>query len=317
MLDMWERWIQFHELNLKSEPEEAPVINLKDIIPKLTERWKSGESVKLINNDTAAIRIQDLKTDKNNNVTVLLIQYTDKNVTDPVFSHLETGKLRTEPKLEGEGVAVSAHVVISHAPLNGNVDSYRLLLEEVPGLGRSRIAPFLKSEFKVACADMFEFKDEGTGRLKKYLPSVEVLGDLSAKLADDLNTGSVLQGIELVQHKPGKTGFDEENYFTEVSRHIKLRPVLKSGNDIFNVLEKVRDLARKDGYDDIKVRYKLQKEKQKTATLGTSKEDIADILIVRDEKIKSEEVLGQCLEKISLGFAKKMITLMNDAKPRK
>lgn len=315
MLDMWERWIQFHELNLKSEPEEAPVINLKDIIPKLTERWKSGESVKLINNDTAAIRIQDLKTIKT--VTVLLIQYTDKNVTDPVFSHLETGKLRTEPKLEGEGVAVSAHVAISHTPLNGNVDSYRLLLEEVPGLGRSRITPFLKSEFKAACTDMFEFKDEGSGRVKKYLPSVEVLGDLSAKLVDDLDKGSVLQGIELIQHKPGNSGLDEEKYFTEVSRHIKLKPVLNSGEGILGILEKIKDKARKDGYDDIKVRYNLQKEKQKTATLGTSKEDITDILIVRDEKIKSDEVLGQCLEKISLGFAKKMINLMTDVKPKK
>jgi hypothetical protein len=51
MLDMWERWIQFHELNLKREPEEAPQIELKTMIPLLTQRWKDGGCVKLINNE--------------------------------------------------------------------------------------------------------------------------------------------------------------------------------------------------------------------------------------------------------------------------
>jgi hypothetical protein len=310
MLDMWERWIQFHELNLKRDPEEAPPIKLEKIIPLLTDRWKGGNSVKLINNETAALRISDIKTYPKSKATVLLIQYTDKNVTDPVFSHLETGTLRTEPKLDGEGVAVSAHVVLGHEPLNGNPESYRLLLEEVPGLGRSRLSPFLKSELKAASTNEFEFNDEESGKLKKCSPVAEILGDLSGQLSDDLKDGSILQGIELIKHTRGKSGFDEENFFVEVSRHIKITPVLNSGDGIIGLLKKVGILAKKDGYDDIKIRYKLPQGKQKTATMGATKEDIADTLIVKDEQIKSDEVLGQCREKISDNFAKKMIDLL-------
>lgn len=311
MLDMWERWIQFHELNLKREPEEAPQIELKTMIPLLTQRWKNGECVKLINNETAAFRIQDLKTYPKKNATALLIQYTDQNVTDPVFSHLETGKLRTEPKLEGEGVAVSAHIVLSHKPMNGSLESYRLLLEEVPGVGRSRIAPFLKSEFKAACKGIFDFTDEETGKQKKFLPSIEVLGDLSAQLSDDLDQGSILQGIELIKHTRGKAGLDEENFFVEVSRHIKITPVLDAPAGFLGILEKIKDKAKADGYDDIKVRYKHPQGKQKTATMGATKEDIADTLIVRDELVKSDEVLGQCMEKISDSFVNKMLDFLD------
>jgi len=310
MLDMWERWIQFHELNLKRDPEEAPLIELKTMIPLLTQRWKNGDCVKLINNETAAFRIQDLKTYPKKNATVLLIQYTDKNVTDPVFSHLETGRLRTEPKLAGEGVAVSAHVILSHKPLNGSLESYRFLLEEVPGVGRSRLAPFLKSEFKAACADAFDFIDEESGKSRKFLPSVELLGDLSAQLSDDLKEGSLLQNIELIKHTKGKSGIDEENFFVEVSRHIKITPVLNTADGVIGILNKIKDKAKSEGYDDIKIRYKHPQGKQKTATMGATKEDVADTLIVRDELVKSKEVLGQCTEKILDGFAKKLLDLL-------
>lgn len=45
----------------------------------------------------------------------MLIQLCDKNGSDPVFGELTTGNLRVEPKLAGEGIAVSCHIVISTA----------------------------------------------------------------------------------------------------------------------------------------------------------------------------------------------------------
>jgi len=44
---------------------------------------------------------------------ILLLQLCDKNGSDPVFGELTTGNLRVEPKLAGEGIAVSSHIVIS------------------------------------------------------------------------------------------------------------------------------------------------------------------------------------------------------------
>lgn len=96
MLNQWERWIQFHELHLKSEPDGAPTILLKELVGHWVARIKAGNSVKLIKNETAAIRIKHVRLDTKNNALVMLLQYSDTNVTDPAFANLQNGELRVE-----------------------------------------------------------------------------------------------------------------------------------------------------------------------------------------------------------------------------
>src|SRR5690606_7786952 len=172
MLDLWERWAQFHELYIESEPFEAPTIDFSTLVPHWVQRIKAKQSVKMINKETAAIRVIDANYDTQKKVVVLLLQYADTNVTDPAFSDLKTGKLRVEPKLDGEGIAVSAHLVISTVPHDSLRKKYKLLLEEVPGLGRSTVSPFIRSELKEIAKDLFEYKDpDDNNKMKKYLPA--------------------------------------------------------------------------------------------------------------------------------------------------
>src|SRR5690349_6653268 len=147
MLGAWERWIFIYDIMLTPLPEGAPLIPLRSIIEQLVPRYERGESVKLLNRETAAIRIQQLRIHEQSSTTQLLINYADTQAVDPVFGHLETGELRLEPKLEGEGIAVSAHMLISLEP-HPTSGTYLVALEDVPGVGRSKLAPFLTSEFK-------------------------------------------------------------------------------------------------------------------------------------------------------------------------
>lgn len=314
VLDLWERWIQFYELRMDIEPEHAPNIPLKQIVPLLQQRIDDGEAVKLVQKNTAAIRLAAYKHFPVENVIVLLIQYADKNVTDPTFMHLEKGELRTEPKLDGEGIAVSAHVAISLEPHDDGVGMlYRFLLEEIPGLGRSRISPFIKSELKMAAKGHFEFEDlTDNDKTKSRRPAAEILGTPLRELSEEFSKGTVLQGIELVNLKPNTKEFDEAGYYSEDSRVIRLVPC--PNTSLKDIYKKLRPKAKKAGFGNIRVRYKKPAGKQKTVTLGTTKQDIMDSLVVRDEMIRSDEVLVQCSETISESIAQKMVGLVKGAK---
>lgn len=311
MLNIWERWVQFHELYVESEPVEAPTIDLASLMPHWVKRIKSKQAVKMINNKTAAIRVLDVEYKKNEKVIVLLLQYADTNVTDPAFSELETGKLRVEPKLAGEGIAVSAHVVINLAPHDSLKQCYRFLLEEVPGLGRSTLSPFIKSELKEISKNLFEFKDkDDNSKTKKYLPSAEILGTPTQKLTEELEDGCILQGIELVQFTHSKPLIDEEGFYTESSRHIKLVPHKSGVESVVDAIKKAWVYAKSEKFNNVKLKYKHPKGKQKTATMGSDISDIANVLVVKSELVSSEEVLAQCSENIVRSIADKMVGLL-------
>ena len=312
MLHLWERWIQFQELYLKSEPEHAPEIALTDVMPLWRQRIKANQAVKLINNETAAIRVVDVREYKRENAVVLLLQYSDLNVTDPVFSDLKKGTLRKEPKLEGEGVAVSCHVVLSLEPIVAGKPSYRLLLEEIPGLGRSRLTPFIRSELKHVSADLFTFKDVDDGnKVKKYRPSAELLGEPSKQLLDELEGQASIQSFELVKYTKKNPGIDEAGFYHEESQLLRLVPYKPYQGTAEAMLEKVKALAKKEKYDNVKIRYKCNEgNKQKTATMGSTIGDLSDAMVLRSEMIKADKQLDQCEEKIVLSLSNKMIKLL-------
>ena len=311
MLDPWKRWVQFHELYLKSTPEEAPKINLNDLLPLWEKRIKSKEAVKLINKETAAIRIVDVRHDKKKNILALLFQYTDQNVTDPAFSHLKTGELRVEPKLEGEGIAVSAHALISLKAHDPEGLLYQFLLEEIPGLGRSRLSDFIRSELKEVSQGVFEYKDpDANNALKKYYPAAELLGTPSKNLTEEIENGCVIQSIELVKFSKGSSKIDEEGFYVESSRLLKLVP--DKGVSIRKLWPKIKKLAKKDAYNDIKFRYKHPAGKQKTATMNGAESDIVDALVLRSETVLADEVLEQCSKNLVTSMVSGMSELLTN-----
>lgn len=274
---------------MRSIPEEAPQLWLRDELASLRGVFEAGHAVQLLNKESAAIRVRDLRLDEENDILFLLLAYADKNVTDPVFETLENGELRTEPKLEGEGVAVSAHMAIDLRPHQVGVSGYRALLEDVPGIGRSKIAPFLTSLYRQAPRIQWAAPD---GSVKNCRPQFDIDGRMSDTLSNDLRDGR-LSMIELVQHHVDGDGFDEEGAIVEQVRTLRLSIAPQGvGEQAIELINRVRGKARELGYPNMKVRW--THGRQKTAEFGTAREDAGDVLVFKTTEIRSENPLSQC-----------------------
>lgn len=293
MLNSLNRWINYYDIIVTSSPHNAPDIPLGGSLEYLYSRQQAGKSVKLISNETAAIRIADMDIDKTNNIASLLLQYSDTNASDPVFADLESGKLRLEPKLKGEGVAVSAHMTISLTPTEPEGECYLALLETVPGVTRTKITPFLNSEFKLACD--WEFEDEKK-QVRDCRPLVELRGYMAQSLKEGLEKGRLL-GIELVKHSRGKTEFDIPGFTNEEKRKVLIKPsTFLTGNVAIDTINKIKDMAKGLSYDDIRINFKSQR--QQTIECSTRQQDAADALYTKSTLIKVTDPLTQCSESL-------------------
>lgn len=306
MLDLHSRWVLHLEISMNSHPDEAPTLWLRDEMGVLFEAVETANAVQLINSETAAIRLRDIRHDRGNDALILLFNYADKNVSDPVFENLETGDLRTEPKLEGEGVAVSAHMAIDLRPVAAGVSSYRAVLEDVPGIGRSKIAPFLTYLFRKGARIQWATPD---GRVKGCRPIFEILGRQSDTLRNDLQQGR-LSMIELVQNYPDGDGFDADAGVRVQTRTLKLTVEHGGvGEQAIQLLNRVRGRAREMGYPNMRVRW--IHGRQKTAEFGTAREDAGDVLVFKTTELRSDVPLPQCEEQIRDASAKRLIEILH------
>lgn len=308
MLHPTKRLILFYDIFLKSFPEGAPPIPLKEAIERLIPRWRKKESVKLINNETASIRLKDLGIDEDSDIAYFLINYSDTNIVDPVFENLETGKLRTEAKLKGEGISVSTHLVVSLVNSTKSDRHYLAVLEDVPGIGKTKLEPFLTSEFKEVSD--FSFEDEAN-RERDCRPIIEFQGHLSQKLKDDIKDGA-LREIELIKYRTDDEEFDEDGCLEEKSRKVLIK-VQGSfvGRAALAILNKVRKKAAEAGYNDFRVRFKKgTRERDVKVDSLVNREDIGDVIYVCQEVLDLTKSLPQSSDRVQKELLKKMIDLI-------
>lgn len=294
MLDQLSRWIYFNYIKVKPHPEEAPPQTLSELFAKLAIDESDEARVKLIDNEKAAIRIKELSFDTANEIVILLIQYADSRLADPVFSDLKSGTLRHEPKLQGEGIAVSAHIAISMEPLDGNTNHYVAMIEDVPGISPSRLSSFLTSTFKVVAADEFVLDK----KKRKMRSIIEIHGLPSTTLLKDLQKGR-LSGIKLMQPIHDNRQFDEEGYTSEISREVKLKlGRYYEGDDAVGVLKRVRKTAKQKGYSGMVVQYRRYEGKSKTVDVDTDNQAALERGITQMEKLTFTKILPQCSDSL-------------------
>lgn len=308
MLDRDKRWIQFNELHLPRDPEHSPIIEIAQMVPGLVQRTRSKEAAKLIDNERAAIRITDVKEFSGQQILVFLVQYVNSNMASPSIGDLDTGIVRHEQLLQREGVAVSAHVAVSMKSRFPHAlpPQYMLLLEEVPGIGRSVLQPFLRWEFKEQAKDWSWLDDTDNNREKRYHPVVDIHTLTDITLGEEIEQGSVITAVELFQHVQKNNGIDEYLSIRESERILILKPTSQK-----NILENIKNLwpiYRAQGYENMKIRYKNISGRQKTGVMGSSESDIADTLLGRSKEIRTDETLSQCHERIVPSLANQMVS---------
>jgi hypothetical protein len=221
-----------------------------------------------------------------------------------------TWKLATfdsSPSWRAKASRFSAHMLISLEP-HPNSATYLVALEDVPGVGRSKLAPFLTSEFKAVADVPFRDVDD---RVKRSRPRAEILGHPSQQLRDDLNAGT-LSEIELVRVNLEHGDFDEEGYLQEESRTVRLRARARlRGVDALRVINRVRGRAHAEGYSSLRVRFKRDVGNTRTVDVPTIREDAGDVRYVRYERVADfERPMEQSVSDFRDDMIEKMLTLL-------
>ncbi|HCT9717881.1 TPA: hypothetical protein ACXIB4_002653 [Proteus mirabilis] len=307
MLSEHNRWLSFYEFIITPTHEDAPLIPMTEIAPKLESLFYSGDAIRMYSSGNRAMRISDCRYDRGNGILTLLIQLADKRVSDPVFSDLQSGTLRVEPKLDGEGIAVSCHVVIKTEPSITSVNFYKAIVEVVPGITRSVFEPFLKAMLKDAYKEEV-FTSNINNREYQLRPALKVVSLVSRTLEESL-AGSSLVGMRLV--KTSVRNEMDQNPYTEV-RERSLKLGIKRQPDRGErgrLIETIKGAALEDGYNKLIINYR--KDGRQSSLDLEIRENAADQLFTKLEKVILPDGIAQCEESIHNDIAARMISLIN------
>jgi hypothetical protein len=218
-----ERWIHHFRMTLQVEPAAAMApggqrgdpVTLVGLLEDVEGRVDEGESAYRLNNDTMSMHVDDVRWGPNRDWVALLIGLSDKTVPDAAYRNFETKEIRVLPKAEDEGGAVAAHVLIDLRSVN---PGYRVLVESVPGIGKTLLQRFIRHEFREATSYVYS-RSDGVESYCWLQPTLE--GFMSKRLSDGLREGK-LTGFDLVRPAPG--GLDDPLIQVE-RRIVRLRPV--------------------------------------------------------------------------------------------
>jgi len=228
-------------------------------------------------------------------------------MADPVFADLESGALRVEPKLAGEGIAVSAHFVLNCEPTADSADHYKVVVENVPGITKSVFEPFLNAMLRKAYENE-EFISPVSKKRYKLRPVVQVISHASETLEQSL-LGSRLQGIRLISTTREEL-LDKNPYTDMVEKSVKMKVVKQPGvNGRRRLLTSLRARANREGYTKLIISFS-KNGKQSSVDLDV-REDAATKLFTKMEKVILPDGIKQCEPSIHQDLNERMIRALN------
>lgn len=306
MLSNNERWVSFFDFAFRPSHIAAPDIPVTDTLNRLKNLVDNGNAVKLYNGGTRAVRISQMTYTIGDAQAILLLQLCDKNGSDPVFGELTTGNLRVEPKLAGEGIAVSSHIVISTSIAANTADHFKTLVESVPGISKSIIEPFLNAMLREAFHGC-EFRNPATKATCQLRPKLEILSHGSQTLLDTLQ-GAKLHNVKLVSTK--KQGGMDKTPYTELSERSVRYKIIKQPplKDKKRLLEVLRRKGQQSGYSKVSISY--SKDGRQASLDLDRNEDAATKLFTKSERVILGDVIHQCESAIHNELETKMIRLL-------
>lgn len=297
------RYILYFDLAMMPYPADAPPLPVADFMPHLEKRVAAGKSFQVIDNERRVIRLSALrrvKTGKGKPGMAMLFCLGDRDKAEPGFTHFVTGKIRVAKREADEAGGLSVHAVLSLEPTTEGGRLYRMVYEDVSGLGRSLIQNFLRSEFKIIAEEQgLSFEREG-GKEIKTRPLVELSGHHSDKLKDSLRTGT-LQYVELVNYLQDGPKMDESRYIRSARRDMRLSisRSLPQGEQL-SFLDKVKNFANKQGYESMRVRWKDEKiQKPQSAKVDTVRQDAGEAFFVKAAEVNLRSALPDISEAMS------------------
>lgn len=309
MVDSLSRWCLFCDLEVHPSTEHAPQPLLQDYVEDLIALTDRGEAKRVFENETRVTRIaqaREITLPDGGQALAMLITLGDRRGSDPTFIHFEEGIARDPEKLAGEVRGVSAHVLVRLTQDDEAVGRYRMLLEEIRGIGRTPVTRLLAACLKeVSETRGDQFRNPTTNRMNAYRPIIEVHPRRSKAMADALDGGAFLP-VELLDTSPVPV-FDEHPEYS-VRRHllsVKVKPA--PGRTVREAMQDLAAMASANGYDRMRVTWRNPGEQRGgTSEMNTDLADVGTALFAHREVIDVENPMTDCAPTINNEFLEAM-----------
>ena len=268
MASRTERWLShfFLHLHVNRKPHEG--LPLGQAVEMLSKQNVVGKPDCKLVGERWIVQLAVMDAASNPGYVTMLFLGIDKDRAEAVYGDINTLDLRTARKAPTEGGAVSAHLLIdltSPAGLSGNY----AVLEDVEGLSRSRIVPYLRWLF-----DKFvSFVDTAAdGQETNVSPQLSDEIVLDAPIAEQLNSAKLL-AVDVLRKTRGST-IDQTVEFYEKTRLIEYRPVGSStGSRATRMIRSILDSAPTEEYPEVRVRLQEPSGNERSLSIQRQKTD--------------------------------------------
>lgn len=290
-----ERLVFFYDLTIVAESRtfKAPKpISVRKAL-KLMELVPLEQRIKDMSKGREQLYVSDWKSD--GDTINILVNKSDKGMSDPVFTIPKENKRRTAEKQEKEGQDFSVHIVVQLP--QDELNPALLLIEYCTGLGMFVIQRLFNQILRDARAfapqDFEQNHPDGAlddaGKPKKYgvVFKCQFDGHVSDGLRHDLDNGKI-QSIELISEKEKYASIDEDGYIKEKCKTLVL--ILKDENnpvkDKFNRMKEVFN-KKKDDYSRARIKFKTPTGVDRTVEMDTDAASVQGY--VKKEKLDGFE----------------------------
>lgn len=285
-----ERLVYYYDLSISASSRtfEAPKpisvrksFELMELVPK-EERFKSMAKGREL------LYVSDW--DWTGNLISILVNKSDKGMSDPVFTIPQARQRRTAAKQEDEGQDFSVHILIQLP--DDELESALVIVEYCSGLGvfvvQKLLNQILDDAKKVSPANFVQLHLDGSidnnGNPKKcnVVFKCDFNGHVSDDLKYDLDNGKI-QSIELITEKEKSQNFDEDGYIVEKCKTLVLtlkdeeNPLKDKYDRIVNVFKK-----QKDDYSKARVKFKSPTGIDRTVEMDTA-QGLVEAYVKRDK----------------------------------
>jgi hypothetical protein len=266
-----------------------------DVCSVLQDALEKGKA-RLTIGTQDVVQLTKVEVRKKSKLAILLFRRSDPDASTPVFENRKTNKLRRPEKLAEEAIAVSAHLIVDLDPLPREYPTYRAVLEEVPGLGRTYIQGVIHDVVREV---KYSYTDH-RGDEKETYTLASLQGVPSQTLHGALNKRGIPY-VALIRPATLK-GLDTEGLIAARDERLTLR-VLAEPQDTLRILKKIKVWAKGD-WADVRVQIGLPDDRSKWVSIAREA-DAADVLFVASEKISLDSPVDPCTDKINEEFITK------------
>lgn len=251
------------------------------------------------------------------NTVKILINRSDKSLSDPVFSVPAKSARRIARKRRDEGQDFSSHIVIK-IPQDSTSPAL-MLVEHCPGLNAIVIAKLFRRLIRLSKPlspkDFQQIHPDGSidsdGKPQTYSVTygVELDGHISPSFAEDLNRGEV-KAVELITSRKSHNDFDTTGYLVEEKASVVLKvspTALKPKNVATHLLNLVKGKSKE--YGQAKIRFKVPDSKGERTVVVDPDVGVAENYVKRDVLTNFDELLEASYPSFNEEIMNKMLFL--------